>query len=209
MHILYYAPGSASMVVHLALVEIGAPFELRRLDFSQREQRDPAYLQLNPQGVVPTLIIDGKPRTESAALLIMLAERYPQAGLMPPAGTPERDEWLQWVVYLSNSLASAFRLWFYPADLGAATMASEVKAGLQRKIESIWDTVNAHLVAHGPYLVNGQFSGADLLLAMLMRWSRNMPRPATLWPALKTLADAVRARPSWKRVYEVEGLTER
>ena len=129
MYILYYAPGSASMVVHLALVEIGVPFELRRLDFSQREQRDPAYLQLNPLGVVPTLIIDGKPRTESAALLIMASpSRYPQAGLITcPRERQERDEWLQWVVYLSNSLASAFRLWFYPADLGAATMEPEVK----------------------------------------------------------------------------------
>ena len=49
---------------------------------------------------------------------------------------------------------------------------------------------------------------ADLLLTMLMRWSRNMPKPATEWPALKQLADLVRARPSWKKLYEIEGLAE-
>jgi glutathione S-transferase len=64
------------------------------------------------------------------------------------------------------------------------------------------------LAAHGPYLLGRDFSGADLLLTMYLRWSRNMPRPATEWPALKSLADRVRARASWKRLYELEGLSE-
>ena len=75
------------------------------------------------------------------------------------------------------------------------------------KIEGVWDRLEAHLSMNGPYLL-GEFSGADLLLTMLMRWSRNMPRPATEWPSLKVLADLVRARESWKKVYAVEGLTE-
>jgi glutathione S-transferase len=208
MYTLYYSPGSASMVVHLALLEIGLPYELKLVDFSRRAQTEPAYLKLNPQGVVPTLIIDGVTRTESAALLIMLAERHPQAGLIPALGTPEHDEWHQWVAYMSNSLASTFRLWFYPGDLGATIPEASLKAGLQQRIEAIWDRLDMHLRAHGPYLVSGRFSGADLMLTMLMRWSRKMPRPATQWAALKVLADNVRARPSWKKLYELEGLQE-
>lgn len=208
MYTLYYSPGTASMVVHLALLEIGAPHELRLVDFDTKAQRDPAYLKLNPRGVVPTLVIDGRPLSESAALLMILAERHPEAQLAPGPGTPEREAWQQWVVYLSNTLMATYRFWFYPSELGTAEHTPEVRAALQHKIEGVWVLLNAQLAAHGPYLLGQEFSGADLLLTMLMRWSRNMPRPATEWPALRRLADLVRARPSWQKLYEVEGLSE-
>ena len=208
MDTLYYSPGSASMVVHLALLEIGAPYQLELVDFDKDAQHSAAYLKLNPHGVVPTLLIDGKPMTESAALLMILAERHPEAHLVPTLGAPEREEWIQWVVYLSNALAAAYRLWFYPAEMGLMEHTSDSRAAVQRKIEAVWNRLDAHLSAHGPYLLGRQFSGADLLLTMLMRWSRNMPHPVTEWPALKKLADLVRARASWKKLYELEGLTE-
>ena len=208
MYTLYYSPGTASMVVHLALLEIGAPYKLELVDFDADVQHSAAYLKLNPQGVVPTLIVDGKPLTESAALLMILSERHPEAHLAPAAGTAGRDEWMQWIVYLSNSLASAYRLWFYPTDLDMKEHTPEIRQAIQRKIEAVWDRLDAHLAAHGPYLLGREFSGADLLLTMLMRWSRNMPHPVTEWPALKKLADLVRARPSWKKLYEIEGLSE-
>ncbi|MFC5742505.1 glutathione S-transferase family protein [Dyella tabacisoli] len=207
MYTLYYSPGTASMAVHLALLEIGAPYQLVTVDIDTGAQHDPAYLKLNPLGKVPTLIIDGRPRTESAALLMMLAERHPEAGLAPPPGSAEREAWLQWIVYLSNALASTYRFWFYPADLGAAEHSPLQRSALQHKIEAVWDHLQSHLAAHGPYLLGRDISAADLLLAMLMRWSRNMPRPATEWPALKLLADLLRARPSWKKLYELEGLS--
>lgn len=208
MYTLYYSPGTASMAVHLALLEIGAPYQLVEVDFDAGAQRSPDYLKLNPQGKVPTLIIDGQPRTESAALLMMLAERHPEAALAPAPGSAERDAWLQWMVYLSNTLASAYRFWFYPKDLGAQEHSPTQREALRQKIEAVWDYLQTHLAAHGPYLLGKNLSTADLLLTMLMRWSRNMPRPATEWPALKTLADQVRARPSWKKLYELEGLSE-
>jgi glutathione S-transferase len=208
MYTLYYSPGTASMVVHLALLEIGAPYELQLVDFAAGAQREPKYLELNPHGTVPTLLIDGKPITESAALLMILAERHPEAHLAPALGTTGRDAWHQWIVYLSNTLASTYRFWFYPNDLGATEHTPEVRAALQRKIESVWKRIDAHLAADGPYLLGRDFSGADLLLTMLMRWSRKMPHPATEWPALMKLAELVRARTSWKKLYELEGLTE-
>jgi glutathione S-transferase len=208
MYTLYYSPGTASMVVHLALLETGADYRLELVDFDKKFQHSEPYLKLNPCGKVPTLLIDGRPVYESGALLTVLAERHPEAKLIPPAGTPERDAWLQWMVFLSNTLMSTYRLWFYPHELGNEDHPPALRAALQRKIESVWDQLEAHLSAHGPYLLGTDFSGVDLMLTMLMRWSRNMPRPATQWPALKRLADQVRARPSWKRLYELEGLSE-
>jgi len=207
MYTLYYSPGTASMVVHLALLEIGAPHELRLVDFDTDAQHDPDYLRLNPGGVVPTLVIDDRALTESAALLMILAERHPEAKLAPLSGTPAHDAWTQWIVYLSNTLMSTYRLWFYPAELGSDDHDPAIRAALQKKIEGIWDRLDAHLEANGPYLLGTEFTGADLLLAMLMRWSRNMPRPVSEWPTLNRLAALIRARPSWQRLYQIEALS--
>jgi glutathione S-transferase len=104
VYTLYYSPGSASMVVHLALLEIGVPFRLVKLDFERDEQRGAEYLKLNPRGQVPTLVIDGKPYFECAALLLILAERHPEARLAPPPGSALRADWYQWVVFFANAL---------------------------------------------------------------------------------------------------------
>jgi glutathione S-transferase len=207
MYTLYYAPGSASMVVHLALLELGVAHELRRVDLEAGAQRDPDYLRLNPNGVVPTLLIDGQPYFESSALAFVLAERHSDRGLAPAPGAATRTAYLQWMFHLANTLQPAFRLWFYPSDLGEAD-PSAVKAAARSRIESTWDRLDAQLAAGGPYLLGDAISVLDLYATMLMRWSRNMPRPATQWTNLRALADRVRSRDSFKRLYEVEGLTE-
>jgi glutathione S-transferase len=208
VYTLYYSPGTASMVVHLALLELGVPYKLEKVDFDKGAQRSADYLRLNPRGQVPTLIIDGRPYFESAALLMILAERHPEARLAPEPGSPLRADWYQWIAFFTNSLGPAYRLWFYPPDLGAEEHSPAVREALRRSIEGSWAFVDAHLQSNGPYMLGQDFSGVDLLAIMYMRWSRNMPRPALEWPALRRLADLVRARPSWRRMYELEGLTE-
>jgi len=208
MYTLYYAPGSASMVVHLALLEIGAPHQLVKVDFDRDEQRSPDYLRLNPRGQVPTLVIDGQPYFESAALLMILAERHPEAKLAPLPGNELRAAWYQWIVFFTNALGPVYRQWFYPPDLGSPEHPPFVRDALRQRIEGAWSLVDTHLQAHGPYMLGETFSGVDLLALMYMRWSRNMPRPVTEWPALRRYADLMRARPTWRRLYEIEGLTE-
>jgi len=208
MYTLYYSPGTASMAVHLALIEIGAPHRLELVDFERKAQRDEAYLRLNPLGQVPTLVIDGVPHTESTALLMMLADRHPEARLAPPPGTPERNAWYQWQLFQSSVLGAHFRHWFYPPDLGAAEHPPAVRTALQQRIEGAWQRLDTHLAAHGPYLLGERFSTADLLLIMYMRWSRNMPRSALDWPALNRFAALVRGRESWQRLCDVEDLQE-
>jgi glutathione S-transferase len=208
MYVLYYSPGTASMAVHQALLELGAPHELRMVDLDSKEQHSPDYLRLNPNGTVPTLVVDGLAVYECAALLLMLAERHPDAGLAPAPGAPGRAVWLQWMVHLANTLHPAFRQWFYPQDFARPEHEAESKDFARRRIEAAWSRLDAHLAAHGPHVAGESFSVADIYATMLMRWSRNMPKTATAWPALAELAQRVKARPSWRRLYEIEGLTD-
>ncbi|MCE5233501.1 MAG: glutathione S-transferase [Mizugakiibacter sp.] len=206
MYTLHYSPGSAAMLVHLVLLETGAPHVLTRVDLEAGEQRSPAYLTLNPHGKVPTMIVDGAPYAEAAALAMLLAERHPEAQLAPAAGEPARAAYLQWMFHLANALQPAFRLWFYPHDGGSD--AAAVKDAARARIEAEWTHLDAHLGRHGPHLLGAQPSVADFYATMLMRWSRNMPKPATAWPHLAALAARVKARPAWKRLCEIEGLAD-
>ena len=204
---LYYSPGSANMVVHLTLLELGLAHTLERVDLDAGQQRSAAYLALNPNGVVPTLVIDGVPHGEAAALTMLLTERHAEAGLAPAADSSARAEFLQWMFYLANTLQPLFRQWFYPGDYLPAA-ADSIKEAARIGIEAAWSHVNNRLAAHGPYLLGTAFSAADLYLLMLMRWSRNMPNPATTWANLSSLADKLKARPSWRQLCDAEGLVE-
>jgi len=205
---LYYSPGAASMAVHWMLVQIGVPFEAVLVDISAGAQRTGEYLRLNPAGRVPTLVVDGVPYTESAALLMLLAERHPQAALAPSVGTPERARWLEQMVYLANTLLPAMRDWFYADTDGDPSGAEAVRALGRRRIEAAWDRLNGHLADGHAYLVGERLSTVDLLAVMLMRWSRNMPRPATTWSELAAYVERLRALPSFVELCKREGLTE-
>ncbi|WP_339935919.1 glutathione S-transferase family protein [Undibacterium luofuense] len=204
MYTLYYAPNTASMVVHLALLEAQAAYQLEKVDFSIRAQKDPAYLALNPQGVVPTLVHEGVAYQETPAILMLLAEHFPDAGLMPAAGSVAHARCREWLFYLSHNLHATYRLWFYPETLGFSDYPSGLKEDLQTRMAGFWDFLEAHLQKSGPYLCGDQLSLADFYLTVLMRWSRHMPRPATGWPALQQLAARVAQRPSWQLMCERE-----
>ena len=208
MYTLYYAPGAASMVVHWLLLELDAPHELRIVDTAAGEQKRPEYLALNPSGVVPTLLIDGVPMFEAAAILLHLADTHPGAGLAPLPGDLQRRSYYQWMLHLANAVQPLFRLWWYPHEAAGAKHADTVQARVAPRIEAAWDRLDAHLAGNGPYLLGERPGVADFYLAMLLRWSRNMPRPGTDWPQLAALAQRMKARPSFQRLYASEGLTE-
>jgi glutathione S-transferase len=208
MYTLYYSPGSASMAVHLALLELGVTHRLEKLDLAGGAQHAPEYRRLNPRGQVPTLVIDGKAYFESAALLLLLAERHPEARLAPLIGSPQRPAYYQWMAFLTNSMGPMYRLWFMPKDLGSEELPSLVREAISQKIEEGWSILDAHLGANGPYILGAEVSVVDLLAIMYMRWSRNMPKPATEWPSLRRYAALMRERPSWKKLYAIEELTE-
>jgi len=208
MHTLYYSPGAASFVVHWLLLELGVPHELKLVDTKAGEQKRPEYLALNPNGVVPTLVTDGVPRFEAAALLMQLADADPRKAFAPQLSSPQRAAYLQWMFHLANAVQPLFRQWWYPDEPAGEEHADAVRAHVAPRIEAAWQRLDDHLAKHGPYLLGDAPSAADFYLVMLLRWSRNMPRPGDTWPHLGALAAALKARPSFATLYEREGLSE-
>ena len=108
---LYYSPGSSSMATHIALHEVGVPFELKLTALHRDENRAPGYLAVNPEGKVPTLIVDGRPLTEVAATLWYLARRYPEAGLLPQFGDMEAEaRVISWMSFIASTIHPARRI---------------------------------------------------------------------------------------------------
>jgi glutathione S-transferase len=208
MYTLYFSPGAASFAVHWMLIELGVPHELKKVDLEAGEHRKPEYLKLNPNGFVPTLVVDGTPLFESAALLMLLAERHPQAGFAPPTGSPQRGAYLTWMLHLANTLQPANQDWFHPDRVAGAEAVEAVKAGAHARIVAGWDRIEAQIRSGGPYLVGDRVWAVDFFATMLMRWSRNMPKPATEWPAIANYIARMKTRPSFKTLYAREGLAE-
>jgi len=203
---LYYSPGTASLAVHWMLIELGVPFETVSLDFEAGDQRSPAYLKLNPMGRVPTLLIDGEAYAESGALMMLLAERHPGAGLAPAPGDPQRARWIELIVHLANNVQPAMRDWFYADKDGESEGAEAVRALARRRIEAAWPRL-AERFADGRAFLFGEIPGAaDFLAAMLMRWSRNMPHPASEQPALAAYLARMAALPSYRELCRRDGI---
>jgi len=205
---LYGSPSTASLVVHWLLIELGAEHELVLLDFETRQHKSDDYLALNPAGVVPTLVMDGQVLTEAAAIALHLADLHPQAGFLPAVGSPERGEAYRWMFWCANTVQPAYRAWFYAHEMAGPDNAGATRDQARQRLEAAWQRLSDHLQAGGPYMLGAQPSVVDLMLVMLLRWSRNMPRPSDTWPVLKAYADRLKARPAFIEVYRREGITD-
>lgn len=203
---LYYYPGNASTLPHMVLREMGVPFELRLVDRKTEAQRDPAYLALNPNGLIPALVDGDLVLYETAAIVLHLVERFPQTGLGPAPGTPARAHFLKWMVHLSNTPQAQLMSWFYPQRYTADPACTEaVKQGARLRVEQMFERIDAQL-GTGPYLLGERFSAADLFLFMLVQWSRAMPRPGRAWPHLAAHAARIWARPAVQATFAAEGI---
>jgi len=204
---LYYYPGNASLLPHMALREAGVSFELRLVDRTQDAQRSAKYLQLNPSGRIPVLVQGDLVLFEAAAITMHLADQHPASGLAPPVGTPKRAQFYKWMVHLTNTPQVEYRAWFYPwqhtVDQGTA---DAVKQASGARLDRMFDVIAGQLGA-GPWLLGNHFSAADLFLLMLVRWGRGMPRPpVTCRNFMTTLNGYSLARPF--RPPSTEGIAE-
>ncbi len=207
MYLLYWSPGSASMAPHGALEEAGARYELALVNTDEGAHRDPAYVKLNPNAKVPTLVVDGKfVMFESAAMVMLIADRHPEARLAPGPDEMARGHFYQWLVYLTNSLQPAMLRFYYPERHTADEGGHEaVKAKAMEEIATLWGRIDQHLAAHGPCLLGERFSAADIPAHMLSTWQQCCPNTYERFPHVKRLADLVAARPAMQRVIRKNG----
>lgn len=208
MYKLYYCSGAASFAVHWMLIEIGAPFETVEIDFEKREQKSAAYLKINPAGMVPTLVVDGEPFTETAAILLWLAEQHPDAGFEVAPGDRLRRRYLQPMFFLANTMQPAFRTWFYPEEAAGAENADAAKTMAGARLDAAWASLDAQLSDGRAFLLGERMTAPDFLATMLARWSRNMPKPAQHWRHVATYLARMKQREGLKEVHRREGLTE-
>ncbi len=207
MYTLYWDKGSANMVCHAALIEMGVPFELVRIDADRGQQKSPEYRKLNPNARVPTLVEDGRVMYESAAILLYLCEKHPQAGLMPAVGSPLRAPFLQWLFYLTNTVQEALMNWWHADNyLDGERERADLKAGAEQRLARMWALLDSQIATGGgPCLLGKDCTAVDLFLTMVAHWSRKMAKPARSYPHIGRLMALVEARPSWRKMMADEG----
>ncbi|MGN6389307.1 MAG: glutathione S-transferase family protein [Burkholderiaceae bacterium] len=207
---LYYYPGNASLAPHMLLEELGVPYALELVDREGDAHKRPDYLALNPSGRIPVLVDGDLVLFESAAICLHLADRHPEAGLLPPLGSAARAHAYKWLIYLTNTLQAETLTYFYPERLTSdAAMAEVVKAHAEARIDGMLDLLDAEVARHGgDWLLGDRFTVADPYLLMLCRWTRNMHRPARTRPALNAVLARIAARPAVRRAFEQEGIAE-
>jgi glutathione S-transferase len=180
---LYFAPGASSMAVHIALHEIGAPFEGKPMSFRGGDLRSPGYLALNAEGKVPTLVIDGRPLTEVAAILYYLAKRFPHTALLPPDDIEADAQAMSWMSFIASTL--------HPARRRGLDYAREVYGIADRRLGEGWAI--------------GNYSIADIHLFRLYWRLFNSLKPAPkTFPNLDAHYARMMARPAVQRTIEVE-----
>jgi glutathione S-transferase len=194
---LYYAPRTRAGRPRWLLEEIGAPYELARLDMSQKEHKTPAYLALHPHGAVPTLV-DGDLRLiESAAICLYLADKFPRAGLAPPVGTPERGTYYQWIVYAMATLEPVISELAKHARAKPGAVGEEEAHATQRKVGECMRFVDAAL-GDQPFLLGSAFSAADVVVGSCIVWARSLGALAD-HPRLYAYYERLSSRPAFQR----------
>jgi glutathione S-transferase len=180
---LYFAPGASSFAVHIALHEIGIAFEGKPMSFRKNDMRAPDYLKLNPEGKVPTLIVDGRPLTEVAAILYYLAKRFPDAHLLPRGDIEADAQALSWMSFIASTL--------HPARQRGLDYATEVYGIADRRLGNGWALQD--------------YSIADIHLFRLYWRLFNSLKPAPeTFPNLTAHYARMMARPAVQRTIEVE-----
>lgn len=182
---LYLSPGASSMATHIALNEIGAPFETRPLSFARREQHSPDYLAINPEGKVPALVIDGRVLTEVAGTLWYLARRHPEANLLPAGDIEAEARIVSWMSFI------------------AATVHPARRAGVERWRE-VFHLAETKLGGR-QWVVGERCSIADIHLFRLF-WrfvGSEHPAPGE-YPGLFAHYERMMARPAVRRTIESE-----
>jgi glutathione S-transferase len=197
---LHYAPDNASLCVRLALEKLGLAYQTVLVDRAARAQKSPAYLALNPNGLIPTLETPQGAMYETGAILLWLADQRPGV-VFPGADDPSRGGALTWLFWLSNTLHPCLRRIFYPDLYGPG---EEVRATAKAEVVRHLTNLDAHWAAiENPLL--------SCYAAPCLRWVvvyGGKPGWVALsqWPALDAFAKEFETLPFVVRAALAEGL---
>lgn len=174
----FYAPQSNAERIHGSLKALGVPYEEVRIDLRAGDQKKPDFLAINPNGMVPTIILDGTPMFESVAIQIALGERYGvEKGLWPRLGSAEHYTALSWLVWGQVTLGAAmFRVMhntsdYVPKEQHNAAQAEAALAESKLRL-SILDK---HLAGRD-FITGSQCTLADLDLVSVLGWALYMTK---------------------------------
>jgi glutathione S-transferase len=209
---LHYAPDNASLIVRLALDELGVQYDTALVDRAQDAPKSPAFRTLNPAAKIPVLETPQGPLFETGAILLYLADRF--GGLGPSPTDPDRGRFLSWLFYLSNTVHANLRITFYPEDYAGPTRssASALRAGVRANLSESLGLLDA-LAREGHAWFNGDRpSCVDLYLAAMLRWMAIYPAGDTRWfslsdwPGLFEMSARLESRPSVAALIHAEGM---
>lgn len=194
--IFFHSPNTRSAGARILLEELGAPYELRALNMKMGEQREPAYLAINPMGKVPALLHHGELISEQVAVFLYLADLFPASGLAPVIGDTLRGPYLRWMAFYGSC--------FEPAviDRSLKRDPAAMSTSPYGDFDTMFKTLTEQL-AKGPYLLGERFSAADLLWGTALTWTTGFGLvPET--PVTRGYMDRINARPSVARVRQLD-----
>ena len=202
MYQLYWFENSGALAPQIVLEEIGVKYEKVSLDLDQDEQKQPSFLTINPRAQVPALVLkDGGVITESAAILLHLAEAHPEANLLPPLASQERAQVYRWLFYAATNIWDCVSRVFYTESFTTdPSQHQQIRAAAMQSMDQAWALFEDEL-QEGPYLLGATYSVVDAYLLMITNWHENPQVLYASLPKLARLCDAVRARPAVKGIW--------
>jgi glutathione S-transferase len=171
---LYHSPMSRSTRPRWLLEEIGAPYELVRLDLAAGEHKKPDYLKIHPHGAVPALVDGDLAMFESAAICAYLADKFPDKKLAPPVGTPARGRYYQWLVYCMATLEPpVLQVFLNTRMLPEVDRSAKAVDEGRKKFAEVARVLEQALTGKS-YLLGEQFSAADVMIGSTLAWAGAM-----------------------------------
>ena len=193
---LYHSPNTRSTGALTLLEELGADYELHVLNMKAGEQRQSAYLAVNPMGKVPAVMHDGALVTEQVAVFLYLADLYPQAGLAPAIGDPMRGPYLRWMAFYGSCFEPA--LIDKALKREAAAPSTSPYGDYDITVKTLMDQL-----AKGPNMLGEKFTALDVLWGTALSWTTTFGLvPET--PVTRAYMDRVNARPAVAQARQID-----
>jgi glutathione S-transferase len=198
---LYYSPGACSLSPHIVARELGLELGLERVDTKAKKTHDGRdYLAINPKGYVPALELDnGEILTEGPAIVQYLADRRPDARLVPASGTLERYRAQEMLGYINSELHKTYTPLFNPAT------SPELRADRIAYLIKRYAILDEHL-AGKQYLFGDQFTAADAYLFVVTSWAAGVKVDLAQFKHLAAFQARVAQRASVKAAMAAEGI---